>query len=137
LEKSLSLIFAKRWIYRHWIGFGPEAALKLKVGALAMFHRYNWKGSLVFWAAAYILLFSYSGARAGVVTGQVQCEGACIIRNFGISGVIDGQVVTDFEHLIAQAKQRAGKRGKDSYIANTQVKLNSPGGSVRDASCCC
>ena len=98
-----------------------------------MFSRYSWKGPLVSWAAACMLMFSYSGAPAGVVTGQVQCEFACIIRNFGISGVIDGQVVTDVEHLIAQAKQRAVKRGKDSYIVNTHVKLNSPGGSVRDA----
>jgi hypothetical protein len=58
-----------------------------------------------------MLMFSYSAAPAGVVTGQVQCEFACIIRNFGISGTIDGQVVTDVEHLIALAKQLAVKRG--------------------------
>jgi hypothetical protein len=78
-------------------------------------------------------MLQYSNALADVVTGHVQRPFSCKIENFGISGAIDGQVVTDVERLIAEATQCAVKRGGDSFIANTIVKLNSPGGSVHDA----
>jgi hypothetical protein len=68
-----------------------------------------------------------------VVTGRIDCKFFCTIKNFGISGVIDGQVVTDVERFIAEIKKSKVKGGTDSSIENTIVKLNSPGGSVRDA----
>jgi hypothetical protein len=83
--------------------------------------------------AACSLAFSCSGALAGVVTGYVQCQFSCTIKDFGISGEIDGKVVSDVKQLVAQAKQRSAKGGKETHVAYTKVKLNSPGGSVGDA----
>jgi len=74
---------------------------------------------------------SCSGALAGVVTGSVRCNFSCAIDNFGISGAIDEKVVTDVERLLVRAKERSAKRG--TSFAHPWVKLNSPGGSVRDA----
>lgn len=83
---------------------------------------------------AAVLATAVSTAQAGDVSGRVECDKRtlfCYMQGVKISGEIDGATTTKLRRLLEELDLRS-LPGIDDR-GTTQVKLNSPGGSVEEA----
>src|ERR1700704_133673 len=93
--------------------------------------QWGWIRALSICATSLTLVMSH--ANAGEVTGRVVCDKTtqyCLIKGLGIKGEIDDTTLAAFMQLIENFNRQRDSNGRSSDLTGTEVKLNSPGGSV-------
>jgi ATP-dependent protease ClpP protease subunit len=87
-------------------------------------------------ALSLFLLSGFAAAGDGEVRGRVDCKqyaGVCLFKGLALKGPIDDSMAESLGSLFADFQRQADGNKQPSGLAHTQIRLDSPGGSVRAA----